>query len=167
MFLAFATLVASLLTSSLALCWPQAWAAVGLLAVIALGVSLLAFRPAIEIHETHLALGRRTVGWQEIRRVDHTGWSAPLAVYLTLADKSRLLLLHAGDLDSSTALLRHVRRLSREALLDGVPYRQFWGETAESKHLPPPRYPLLRPEDEDEVERMFQRLKSVGRLDEK
>jgi hypothetical protein len=30
---------------------------------------------------------------------------------------------------------------------------------------PPPRYPLLRPEDEDEVEKMFQKLKSVGRID--
>jgi hypothetical protein len=56
---------------------------------------------------------------------------------------------------------------SRFFLGDGIPYRQFWGESADGKQIPPPRYPLLRPEDEDEVERMFQRLKSVGRLDEK
>jgi hypothetical protein len=165
--LAFATLIAALLTSSISLRWPQAWAAVALLSAISVGVSLLAFRPAIEIHESHLAVGRRAIGWKEIRRIDHTGWTAPLAVHLTLADQSRVLILHAGDLDSSTALLRHLRRNSREALLDGIPYKQFWGEAPESKQLPPPRYPLLRPEDEDEVERMFQRLKSVGRLDEK
>ena len=29
----------------------------------------------------------------------------------------------------------------------------------------PYRYPLLRPEDEAEVERLYQRLKTVGRLD--
>ena len=87
----------------------------------------------------------------------------------TLADSIALLLVYPGDFDSSTSLLRHLRRYSREALLDGIPYRQFWGETpaAEQKQLPPPRYPLLRPEDEDEVERMFQRLKSVGRLDQR
>jgi len=29
----------------------------------------------------------------------------------------------------------------------------------------PARYPLLRPEDEDEIEAMFQRLKSAGTMD--
>ncbi len=85
---------------------------------------------------------------------------------MTLADQQRILLVHAGDLDSSTSLLRHLRRYSREALLDGIPYRQFWGEAPTPKNLPP-RYPLLRPEDEEEVERLFQRLKSVGRLDQR
>ena len=35
------------------------------------------------------------------------------------------------------------------------------------KTVPAPRYPLLLPEDEAEVERMFQRLKSVGHFDQK
>ena len=88
-------------------------------------------------------------------------------MYLTLADGHRFLILYPGDLDSSTSLLRHLRRYSREALLDGIPYRQFWGEAASERKqvAPPPRYPLLRPEDEDEVEKMFQKLKSVGRID--
>ena len=151
--------------------WPPAWVAAGLFAVTGLLILLLALRPAIEIYETHLAVGRAAIAWTEIRRIDQTGWNAPLAVYLTLADESRMLLLHPGDVDSSTALLRHLRRYSREALLDGIPYKQFWGEAlppaqqAPPKQLPPPRYPLLRPEDEEEVERMFQRLKTVGRID--
>src|SRR5581483_1750733 len=134
-------------------------------------ISMLALRPAIEIFETHLAVGRTAIPWTEIRRIDQTGWNAPLAVYLTLADSSRMLILHPGDVDSSTGLLRHLRRYSREALLDGIPYKQFWGEALPPaqveppKQLPPPRYPLLRPEDEDEVERMFQRLKAVGHID--
>ena len=75
-----------------------------------------------------------------------------------------MLLVHRRrDLDSSTSLLRHLRRYSREALLDGIPYPQFWGEApAAESNWPPPQYPLLRPEDEDEVERMFQRLKSLA-----
>jgi hypothetical protein len=147
--------------------WAPAWIAAGAFAVTAIAILVLALRPAIEIFETHLSVGRRAVAWSDIRRLDQTGWNAPLAVYLTLADGHRFLILYPGDLDSSTSLLRHLRRYSREALLDGIPYRQFWGEAAaERKQLaPPPRYPLLRPEDEDEVEKMFQKLKSVGRID--
>jgi hypothetical protein len=148
--------------------WAPAWIAAGAFAITAIAILILALRPAIEIFETHLAVGRTTVAWSDIRRLDQTGWNAPLAVYLTLTDGHRFLILYPGDLDSSTSLLRHLRRYSREALLDGIPYRQFWGEApaSERKQLPAGRAPLLRPEDEDEVERLFQRLKSVGRLDQ-
>jgi hypothetical protein len=150
-----------------ALRWAPAWIAAGAFAITAIGILILALRPAIEIFETHLSVGRRAVAWGDIRRLDQTGWNAPLAVYMTLADGHRFLILYPGDLDSSTSLLRHLRRYSREALLDGIPYRQFWGEVASERKqvAPPPRYPLLRPEDEDEVEKMFQKLKSVGRID--
>jgi hypothetical protein len=137
-----------------------------LFALSTVAVVLLAIRPVIEIHESRLVIGRRMIAWSDIRGVDQTKWNVPLAVYLTLADDRRVLLVYPGDPDSSASLLRHLRRFSREALLDGVPYRLFWGEPAvEPKLLPLPRYPVLRPEDEEEVERMFQRLKSVGRLD--
>lgn len=147
--------------------WAPGWIAAALFAVTSACIFVLALRPAIEIHDEHLRIGRSTIRWDEIRRLDRTGWNAPLAVHLTLADDRCLLLLYPGDFDSCGSLLRHLRRYSREALLDGIPYREFWGEVlpAGRKHLPPPKYRLLRPEDEDEVERMFQRLKSVGRLD--
>ena len=64
-----------------------------------------------------------------------------------------------------------MRRLCRDALIDGIPYRQYWGEVLASggarKESPPPRYRILRPEDEAEVERLYQRLKTVGNLDQK
>jgi len=150
-----------------ALRWAPAWIAAGAFALTALAILVLALRPAIEIFETHLSVGRRAVAWGDVRRLDQTGWNAPLAVYMTLADGHRFLILYPGDLDSSTSLLRHLRRYSREALLDGIPYRRFWGEAASERKqvAPPPRYQLLRPEDEDEVEKMFQKLKSVGRID--
>ncbi len=159
----------ALLSSWTALRWAPAWIAAGLFAVSAIGVLLLALRPAIEIHETHLAIGRDAIPWSEIRRIDQTGWNAPLAVYLTLADRAAAFCwCTPGDLDSSTSLLRHLRRYSREALLDGIPYRQFWGEAPRGEtSCRRRRYPLLRPEDEEEVERLFQRLKSVGRLDQR
>ncbi len=157
----------ALLSGWTALRWAPAWAAAAAFALTAVAILVFTLRPAIEIFETHLAVGRKAVAWGDIRRLDQTGWNAPLAVYLTLADGHRFLIVYPGDLDSSTSLLRHLRRYSREALLDGVPYRQFWGEAASERKpvAPPPRYPLLRPEDEDEVEKMFQKLKSVGRID--
>jgi hypothetical protein len=51
-------------------------------------------------------------------------------VRLTLADKTRILVIYPGDPNSSSGLLRSLRRHAREALIDGVPYRQFWGEAA-------------------------------------
>lgn len=132
----------------------------------------MAYRPPIEIHPHHLAIGARTIHWLDIRRVDRTGWVSPLIVRLTLFDDSHLLLVYPGNLDSCQALLRHLRRASRDALIDGVPYRQYWGEMLSSSpdsksQAVVPRYRLLRSEDEAEVERLYQRLKTVGNLDQK
>jgi hypothetical protein len=132
----------------------------------------MALRPAIEIHEGYLSIGKRIIPWMDIRRLDRTGWISPLIVRVTLFDDSRMVLVYPGDLDSCNSLLRHLRRLSRDALIDGIPYRQYWGEllapgAVERKQAPPPRYRLLRPEDELEVERLYQRLKTVGNLDQK
>jgi PH (Pleckstrin Homology) domain-containing protein len=212
----------------MALRWPpEAMSAgffglIGVIAVcgtLAIGFAALALQPAIEIHDTHLVMtrgfaGRRAIPWEQIRRVDQGRWQIRgqarwlipwlqggnlLAVYLTLEGGSRLWVVHACGFDSGRSLLRHLRLSAREALLDGIPYRQFWGqgksehprsehpqsehalseyargERANSERTPlrsrldcPPvpfRYPLLLAEDEAEIEHMFQRLKSAGRLD--
>ena len=134
-------------------------------------LSVLAFRPPIEVHEGYLSIGRRVIPWMDIRRLDRTGWVSPLVVRITLFDDSRMVLVYPGDLDSCNSLLRHLRRLSRDALIDGVPYRQYWGEVlapgGDRRQIPPPRYRMLLPEDEAEVERLYQRLKTVGHLDQK
>src|SRR5450432_361208 len=111
----------------------------------------MAFRPAIEIHEGYLSIGRRVIPWMDIRRLDRTtGWIAPLVIRVTLFDDSRVLLVYPGDLDSCNSLLRHLRRLSRDSLIDGIPYRQYWGEVLSSgnerkqSHAPMPRYRILR-----------------------
>jgi hypothetical protein len=157
--------------------WPFAWLATGLAAATTAVFLFVALRPDVEIHESHLKLGRRTIPWPQIRRLDRSA-TLPLIMRLTLADKSAVTLVYAGDFDSAASLLRHLRRYAREALIDGVPYRQFWGEATppgpsspptqpEKKLAPPPRSPLMLPEDEAEVERLFQRLKTVGHLDPK
>jgi hypothetical protein len=132
---------------------------------------LMASRPVIEVHEGYLSVGKRMIPWIDIRRLDRTGWVSPLIVRITLFDDSHLMLVYPGHLDSCNSLLRHLRRLSRDALIEGIPYRQYWGEAlaaaTERKPAPPPRYRILKPEDEAEVERLYQRLKTVGHLDSK
>jgi len=132
----------------------------------------LALRPPVEIHAQQLRIGKRVIPWGEIQAVDVTGWTSPLILLLTLADRSRLLLIYPGDLDTSMSLLRQLRKMSHAALIDGVPHADFWGgahssSTPSRKRLPAPRYPVLRQEDEEEVERLYQRLKTVGHLDPK
>lgn len=147
------------------------WAPAAIPAVLLLLSSglliFLAMRPPIEIHEKYLAVGKRMVPWPEIRRVDRSGWVSPLVVYLTLEGGRRTVLIYPGDLESANTLLRQLRRRSREALIDGIPYRQFWGEAAQNERRAQAavKYPLLRPEDEAEVERLYQRLKTVGHID--
>ena len=130
----------------------------------------MALRPAIEIHEHWLRVGNEMIPWTDIRRLDRGRWASPLIFYLTLLDERRIRVIFPGDADSTTGLVRFMRRNSRDALIDGVPYRQFWGEVmpaSKEKRLPAPKYRVVRQEDEDEIERMFQRLKSVGHIDPK
>jgi hypothetical protein len=166
-----AAVVLAGLCSWFALTFSPAWIPAGLFVLTALFLFAMAFRPAIEVQEGYLAVGKRVIPWMDIRRLDRTGWVSPLIVRMTLYDDSRLVLIYPGDLDSCNSLLRNLRRLSRDALIDGIPYRQYWGEVlspgSERKQPPPPRYRILRPEDEAEVERLYQRLKTVGNLDQK
>jgi hypothetical protein len=151
--------------------WAPAFIPGVLFFVTATLLLIMAVRPAIEVHEEYLAIGNRHVLWMDVRRLDRTGWISPLIVRMTLFDDSRVLLIYPGDLDCCNNLLRNLRRLSRDALIDGVPYRQYWGDALnpgpERRQLPAPRYRLLRPEDEAEVEKLYQRLKTVGHFDQK
>jgi hypothetical protein len=149
--------------------WAPAWIAAVLFVLSAAILLVLALQPTIEIYEHHLAIGKRVIPWCEIRRLDRTSWISPLVVQLSLTNERRLLLIYPGDIDSGKSLLRHLRRCAKDALIDGIPYRQFWGEVLSSaperRQLPSPKYQLLRPEDQAEVERLYQRLKAVGHLD--
>ncbi len=140
-------------------------------------LTFLAGRPPVEIHPHHIRIGAKTIAWSDIRAVDRTGWISPLVVFLTVTGNRRVVLIYPGDLERSKALLRHLRRCAHDATIDGIPYREFWGEPVIAgsdeparlgkKPLVSPKYPLLRPQDEAEVERLYQRLKTVGRLDPK
>lgn len=140
---------------------------------------LLFYRPLIEVHPKYLLVGRQRMAWHQLRQVNHSGWFAPLVVDLLLQDGARQTIVFAGDLDSSAMLLREMRFHAHGAMIDGVPHRDYWrhegtmvepesvATTSETKKkkMAKPTYPLLSPGDEEEVERLYHRLKSVGRLD--
>ena len=165
-----AALALTAFSAWLSLSWAWAWIATGLFLATTILVLYLAARPPVEIYDSHVKIGPSAIPWKQIRRLDHSA-QIPLIVRLTLSDKSRVFLIYPGDPNSASGLLRNLRRHAREALIDGVPFRQFWGEAATAaaarKQVAGPRPPLLLPDDEAEVERMFQRLKSVGHLDQK
>jgi hypothetical protein len=150
--------------------WTPAYVPALLFLLSSVALLILAVRPHVEVQEAYLAIGKRMIPWMDIRRLDRTGWLSPLIVRLTLFDDTKVTLVYPGDLDSCRSLLRTLRRMCRDALIDGIPYRQYWGEVLTSNNarkVPSPRYRLLLPEDEAEVERLYQRLKSVGHIDPK
>jgi hypothetical protein len=151
--------------------WTPAFIAAGLFVITAVGLMILALRPPIDVQDAYLAVGKNCIPWMDIRRIDRTHWVTPLIVRLTLYDDTRLTLIYPGDPESCKSLSRSLRRMAHDALIDGIPYRQYWGEvqapSASKAGSAPPRYRLLLPEDEAEVERLYQLLKTVGHLDPK
>jgi len=162
--------------------WHWAWIPAALIflgAVVAFALGLL---PDVEIYESHLRVeskipGRgRSIPWPEVARVDKI-FGFPLLVRLTLMNRETLVLGYAGDTQGRESLLRNLRRYPQDALIEGAPWRSFWGEPRRPltsrrgeprrgvSHTPPPRYPVLLPGDEADVERMFQQLKTVGHFD--
>jgi hypothetical protein len=146
--------------------WPAAIPAVLLVASAGL-VLWLALRPAISVSDTRLVIGDRELRWSVIRRVDQTNWISPLVVDLTLQGGEGIRIIYPGDATSSNSLLETIQRNSKLALLNGIPHAQIYGEPEDRvrKPLPSPRYRLLTEEDEAEVERMYQKLKTAGHLD--
>jgi hypothetical protein len=154
-----------------ALAWSWAWIAAALLLAGAVSAFALGLLPDIEIYDGYLRVNDRRIPWARIARVDKLV-SFPLMVRLTLMDSETLVIRYAGDENGRHSLLRNLQRYSRDALIEGAPWRSFWGEprrasppVPQREHTPPPRYPVLLPDDEAEVERMFQQLKTVGRMD--
>ncbi len=148
--------------------WPPAFVPAGLFLVTAGVLLTLGLRPVVKVFDDHLEIGKRPIPWHDIRRVDRTGWISPLVVRITLYDDETIVLIYPGEVDCCKHLLRTLRQMSTGATIDNVPYRQYWGEllgSNETKQLPAPRFRVLRPEDEEEVERLYFLLKTVGHID--
>jgi hypothetical protein len=152
----------------LGLSWTPAFCPAVLFFVTAAALLALAFRPVIKVYDDRLEIGKRLIPWQDVRRVDRTGWISPLVVRLTLYDDETVVVVYPGEVDCCKHLLRTLRQMATSAVIDNVPYRQYWGElfgASDAKQLTAPRYRVLRPEDEEEVERLYFLLKTVGHIE--
>src|SRR5258708_33081935 len=87
--------------------WRWIWIPAALFFSIAGLMLAFAFLPGIEIRDTHLAIGKRMIPWEDIRRLDRTGFISPLVMIVTLENKRRLLLVYPGGLEASNMLMRH------------------------------------------------------------
>ncbi|MCC6540512.1 MAG: DUF3093 family protein [Bryobacterales bacterium] len=156
--------------------WPGAWAFAILAALLAGVVLALARRPPIEIHPRHLRVGTRSIDWVDIQRLDRVRHlPIPLVVVLTLTSGARFLLIYPGEPAECRQLLAQLRRSAHTTII-GIDSDEDWSDAPpmsllesapDRKPLPGPRYPLLSEADEAEVERLYQRLKTVGHLDPK
>jgi hypothetical protein len=154
-----------------AVIWSWALLVLAPLLVLSTLLVLLGLRPPIETRERHLVAGRRAIPWSEIRQVSGMPRVTPLVIRLGLADGSQVRLVYPGDAASRTKLLQQICASARAARGEARSYRELRAQEApppaEPHSLRLPRYRLLRPEDEEEVEKLYQRLKAVGRLDSK
>ncbi len=141
-----------------------------LCAITSAGLFWLAARPVIEINDDQFSIGDRAIAWREVREVNRSRFLSPLVIKLRLTNSRHRILIYPGEPDRIERLMFQLRKNSQFATFDGVAYRDYWtwlslsggqGDTSTLDH--PVR--MLSPDDEDEVERLYQKLKSVGRLD--
>lgn len=154
----------ALFSGYLALQWPPSWICAVAFLLTASFLLILAFSPVIEITDKHLKIGHRAIEWVAIRRIDHTGWVTPLVLRLTLASGKSVWLVFPSDLDTAQILLQMLYRFSTGALVDGRANSKRI--RSEAKKVAP-KFQIVSPEDEDEVERLYLRLRTVGHLDQK
>ncbi len=172
---AWAALAGSLICVICGLRAPLAFIPGLLCAGTAAGLFWLAARPAIRIGESQFNIGERAIAWREIREINtsrfNTGrFVSPLILNLRLTNSRRKVLVFPGDPDRIHRLTHQLRKNSYLATFDGVAYRDYWtwSSLAGSRGETPAREQpvrMLSHEDEDEIERMYQKLKTVGRLD--
>lgn len=137
-------------------------------ALLSLTFLCLLTRPPIEVHDSHLQVGRQWIPWETVSHIDEPRSVVPLVLPLTLNSERRFFLVYSGSRESSRKLLHQIRRHARFALIHGLPYRQFWDEDLEAFRdrciVTDHQWNVLSQEDEAEVERLFRTLRKEGSL---
>jgi hypothetical protein len=141
-----------------------------LCAITSAGLFWLAARPAIEVGEDQFNIGDRAIAWREVREVNRSRFLSPLVIKLKLTNSRRKAVIFPGEPDRIERLMFQLRKNSQFATFDGVAYRDYWtwvslsGARGDTSTLDQP-VRMLSSDDEEEIERLYQKLKSVGRLD--
>lgn len=130
----------------------------------------LASRPQIAVGDTQFSIGDRSVAWREVKEINSTRFVSPLVLDMRLTNSRRKRLVYPGEPERIAKLMYQLRRSSVQASFDGVAYRDYWtwnslGSAAAPGPAPGPPVRMLNPDDEEEIERLYQRLKTVGHLD--
>lgn len=141
-----------------------------LCAATAAGLCWLANRPAVSVSATQFNIGDRAVAWREVREINSSRFLSPLLLKIKLTNARRAVLVYPGEPERIEQLLLRLRQSSHLATFDGVAYRDYW--TWHSMHDSPQEAPaleqpvrMLSVEEENEIELLYQKLKTVGRLD--
>src|SRR5437868_9495017 len=141
-----------------------------LCAITAAALFWLAARPPVRIGEAQFNIGERAIAWREVREINSSRFVSPLILRIKLTNSRRKTLIYPGEPERIARLMLQLRKNSHLATFDGVAHRDYWTWTSlaglggENPTLDQP-VRMLSQEDEDEVERMYQKLKTVGRLD--
>lgn len=139
-------------------------------ALTAAALFWLAARPPIRVGETQFNVGERAIAWREVREINRSRFLSPLIVKIKLTNARQKILIFPGEPDRIERLMFELRKHSELATFDGVAYRDYWtwlslsGGRGDTSTLDQP-VRMLSAEEEDEIERMYQKLKTVGRLD--
>ncbi|MGH9639660.1 MAG: hypothetical protein ACRD3Y_06330 [Bryobacteraceae bacterium] len=174
--LAWAALASSVVCALFALRAPWAGIPSGLCAITAAGLFWLAARPEIRLGDSQFNIGERAIAWREVREINSSRFVSrlvvsPLVLDLKLTNSRRKTLVFPGEPEQIARLMFHLRKNSFLASFDGVPFRTYWAcssadASKQTESGEPPAH-VLSTEDEEEIERMYQKLKSVGHIDSK
>lgn len=141
-----------------------------LCAITAAALFWLASRPAVRIGESQFNIGERAIAWREVREINAGKFFSPLILKVKLTNSRHAMLIYPGEPERIEQLLFQLRKHSTMATFDGVAHRDYWtwislnGAQKETSVLEQP-VRMLSADEEDEIERMYQKLKAVGRLD--
>jgi hypothetical protein len=166
----WAALAGSLICALCGLRAPLAFIPGGLCLITGLVLFWLYKRPPIRLADTQFNIGERAIAWREVRQINTPRFLSPLILNIKLTNSRHKYLIYAGELERIERLMWLLRKNSFMATFDGVSHRDFWAWAAVAQARggnQPPEQPvkMLSADEEDEIERMYQKLKSVGRLD--
>src|SRR5438270_6384684 len=140
-----------------------------LCAITAATLFWLAARPPVRIGEAQFNIGERAIAWREVVEINSSRFVSPLLLRIKLTNSRRKTLIFPGEPERIARLMFQLRKNSSMASFDGVAHRDYWtwtnlaGTQGNAAADQPVR--MLSTDDEDEIERMFQQLKTEGRLE--
>ena len=148
---------------------PFAFIPGGLFTLTSLLLFWLGSRPHITVAETQFCLGTRAIAWREVKEINSGRLISPLILRLILTNSRKKTLIFPGSPERIRKLLYQLRKNATLATFDGVSYKDYW--TWSSMGMPkgdnssdqPVR--MISHDDEEEIERLYRQLKSVGHFD--